>query len=201
MLRATDYDLNRSRLETFFGRSATIPQLDLPRREHSTQREENGGVRTTVAGLQTFGPGPTEFRPACSIQAASNRGKRLHFEHFVHAESLRGPVSNQIHAKIPFVAQFVQLRPKIRSHVGTDTQYDLDLVDDAVVNAVVHRAYAISGAKIQLVVFADLLELYSPGDLPSAFTFECMPFRTPTRNQQLASCLPRTSLHRFITNA
>ena len=54
-----------------------------------------------------------------------------------------------------------------------------------------HRDYAIAGSKIRLFVFADRLELYSPGRLPNTLTFEDMPYRTFTRNQLLASFLSR----------
>ena len=69
--------------------------------------------------------------------------------------------------------------------------YDLDVVDEAIVNAVAHRDYAISGSKIRLFLFADRLELYSPGKLPNTLTLDDMPYRTFTRNQLLVSFLSR----------
>ena len=70
-------------------------------------------------------------------------------------------------------------------------RYDLDVVDEAIVNAVAHRDYAISGSKIRLFLFADRLELYSPGGLPNTITLDEMPYRTFTRNQLLVSFLSR----------
>ena len=61
--------------------------------------------------------------------------------------------------------------------------YDLDVV--------AHRDYAISGSKIRLFLFADRLELYSPGKLPNTLTLDDMPYRTFTRNQLLVSFLSR----------
>ena len=74
---------------------------------------------------------------------------------------------------------------------GTVSTYDLGVVDEAIVNAVAHRDYAIAGAKIRLFLFADRLELYSPGKLPNTITLDDMPYRTFTRNQLLASFLSR----------
>ena len=54
-----------------------------------------------------------------------------------------------------------------------------------------HRDYAISGSKIRLFLFADRLELYSPGKLPNTITLDEMPYRTFTRNQLLVSFLSR----------
>ena len=70
-------------------------------------------------------------------------------------------------------------------------RYDLDVIDEAIVNAVAHRDYAIAGSKIRLFLFADRLELSSPGNLPNTLTLDDMPYRTFTRNQLLVSFLSR----------
>ena len=101
----------------------------------------------------------------------------------IHAERLAGPVSDQIDAGIAFVARFMQ--------TGDSPQYDIDVVDEAIVNAVAHRDYAIAGSKIRLFLFADRLELYSPGKLPNTITIDDMAYRTFTRNQLLVSFLSR----------
>ena len=191
VLTAAVDDLNRHRLEAFFGRSPTIPWLDLLRNTRVTVRDENGVDRPTVAGLLTFGREPTDFLPSASIEAACYRGDRLTSDDLVHAERLAGPVSDQIDAGIAFVAQFMQPPPNARPSGGADARYDLDVVDEAIVNAVAHRDYAISGSKIRLFLFADRLELYSPGKLPNTITLDEMPYRTFTRNQLLVSFLSR----------
>ncbi len=54
VLSASVNDLNRYRLEAYFGRSPTIPWLDLLRNTRVTFRDENSVDRPTVAGLLTF---------------------------------------------------------------------------------------------------------------------------------------------------
>ena len=39
---------------------------------------------------------------------------------------------------------------------GDATPHDLDVVDEAIVNAVAHRDYAISGSKIRLFLYAEI---------------------------------------------
>ena len=51
VLAATVEDLNRNRLEAFFGRSPTIPWLDLLRNTRVTFQDEEGVDQPTVAGL------------------------------------------------------------------------------------------------------------------------------------------------------
>ena len=138
-------------------------------------------------GLLVFATEPTDFLASGSIEAARYRDTRLSSDDLVHAERLGGPVSDQIDAGIGFVARFIG---------GDDSpaggpHYDLDVVDEAIVNAVAHRDYAIAGSKIRLFLFADRLELYSPGKLPNTITLDDMPYRTFTRNQLLVSFLSR----------
>ena len=191
VLAATVDDLNRHRLEAFFGRSPTIPWLDLLRNTRVTYRDEDGVDRPTVAGLLVFGTEPSGFLPSGSIEAACYRGTRLSSDDLIHAERLAGPVSDQIDAGIAFVARFMQAPPGQRPLGKDGAPYDLDVVDEAIVNAVAHRDYAISGAKIRLFLFADRLELYSPGKLPNTLTLDDMPYRTFTRSQLLVSFLSR----------
>ena len=187
VLAAAVEDLNRHRLEAFFGRSPTIPWLDLLRNTRVTVMDEDDVDRPTVAGLLVFATEPTEFLASGSIEAACYRGTRLSSDDLLHAERLAGAVADQIDAGIAFVVRFMHT-------AGAPTagaRYDIDVVDEAVVNAVAHRDYAISGSKIRLFLFSDRLELYSPGTLPNTITLDDMPYRTFTRNQLLVSFLSR----------
>ena len=100
-------------------------------------------------------------------------------------------MSDQIDGAVAFVAQFMRPALATRSPRGADAPYDLDVVDEAIVNAFAHRDYAISGSKIRLFVFADRIELYSPGGLPNTITLDELPYRTFTRNQLLVGLLSR----------
>ncbi len=191
ILGSTVEALNRDRLEAYFGRSPTIPWLDLLRNTRVTFRDQHGVDRPTVAGLLTFGTEPTEFLPSASIEAACYRGTRLSSTELVHAERISGPVPDQIDAAVGFVAGLMKVARDAQRRSEGNAQYDLDVVDEAIVNAAAHRDYSISGSKIRLFVFRDRLELHSPGGLPNTITLDEMPFRTFTRNQLLVSFLSR----------
>ena len=114
-------------------------------------------------------------------------GTDLSSDDLVHAERLTGPASDQIDAGVAFVMHYMRSgRP---SDAGE--AYDIDVVDEAVVNAVAHRDYSVSGSKIRLFLFSDRLELYSPGKLPNGLEIEETPYRTFTRNQLLVSFLSK----------
>ena len=182
-------NLDWNRLEGFFGRSPRIPWLDLLRNTRVTIRDQGGVDRPTVAGLLAFSSDPARLLPSAYVEAACYGGTRLSSDDLVHAERLAGPVSDQIDAGIAFVMHFMNAGRDADAD-GEDA-YDIDVVDEAIVNAVAHRDYSVSGSKIRLFLYADRLELYSPGKLPNGLTIEEMPYRTFTRNQLLVSFLSK----------
>ena len=66
-------------------------------------------------------------------------------------------------------------------------EYSRNALFEALVNAVVHRDYAIRGSRIRLSMFEDRIELCSPGSLPNNLTVESMGERQSTRNEVLTS--------------
>ena len=129
----------------------------------------------------------TRLEAHFGIEAACYGGTRLSSDELVRAERLAGPLSDQIDAGVAFVMHFM----RAGREAAEDRAYDINVVDEAVVNAVAHRDYSVSGSKIRLFLFADRLELYSPGKLPNGITIEQMPYRTFTRNQLLVSFLSK----------
>ena len=67
-------------------------------------------------------------------------------------------------------------------------------VFEAIVNAVVHRDYSKGSSKIRLFMFADRLELYSPGALANTVTIDELPYRQATRNELLSRLLSEITL-------
>lgn len=88
---------------------------------------------------------------------------------------------------------------KIAAHVGTRSQsaqapvtYEIprDVVAEAIVNAVAHRDYT-SNASVQVMLFADRLEITNPGELPRSLTLESLrlPHNSVPRNPLVAEGL------------
>lgn len=65
------------------------------------------------------------------------------------------------------------------------------VVFEALANAVAHRNYTLPDDPIRLSLFADRLEVVTPGGLPRSLTLEGLPFVVRTRNQCLAAFLRR----------
>ncbi len=184
---ATASDLSPRKLEAHFGISPSIPWTDLLRNTRVAATDERGVDRPTVAGLLTFSLEPTDHLYSAYVEAACYSGSRLSSDDLVRAERLAGPVGEQIDSAVAFVMHFMGSERSSNAPVA----YDIDVVDEAIVNAVAHRDYSVSGSKIRCFLFADRFELYSPGTLPNGITIEQMPYRTFTRNQLLVSFLSK----------
>lgn len=188
---ATGDDLDASALTRYFDGVVELPFSGLLRNTRVVVPDDAAPDRPTVAGLLVFGQRPQVHLPSARIDAAVYRGTELDSDQLVHAATIEGPAPRQIDESLAFVDRFM-LRPA-RKDVGRldFPQYDLGAVHEALVNAVAHRDYSLSGAKIRLFLFADRLELYSPGALPNTMTVETLAYRVFTRNQLLVSFLSR----------
>ncbi|HUP23329.1 MAG TPA: ATP-binding protein [Thermoanaerobaculia bacterium] len=194
---ATIDDLDSQSLEAYFANGPRpIPWSDLLRNTRILATGEDAVEHPTVAGLLAFGKTPTRHLPSAYFEAAVYRGVNLTSDDLVHSERIEGRADAQIDDATAFVERFL-LRPA-RKHAGREDfpQYNLDASHEAIVNAVAHRDYSIAGSKIRLFLFADRLELYSPGALPNTLTIETMSFRVFTRNQLLVSFLSRMKSRR-----
>ncbi len=190
-------DLDLERLDEFFANGPRrIPWPDLLRNTRIVATDDDHVDRPTVAGLLAFGKASGAHLPSACIEAAVYRGSRLTSDDLVHSESIAGRVDDQIDDATRFVERFM-LKPA-RKPAGREDhpQYEIGAVHEAIVNAVAHRDYSIAGSKIRLFLFADRLELYSPGALPNTLTIETMPFRVFTRNQLLVGFLSRMKSRR-----
>ena len=192
VLSATVDDLDDRRLQDFFANGPRpLPWHDLLRNTRVLTMDDNNTERPTVSGLLAFGRTPQEHLPSAFVEAGVFRGARLVSDELVHADLIEGQADTQIDDSVKFVDRYM-LKPA-RKYIGREDhpQYALNAVHEAIVNAVAHRDYSLSGSKIRLCLFVDRLEIYSPGALPNTLTIKTMPYRVFTRNKLLVSFLSR----------
>ena len=131
------------------------------------------GGEPSHAAVLLFGHNPQRF-------LLSSEVKCLHF----HGTEVRKPIpSYQVYKGTAFelVDQALDfVMSKIARRVGTralgpavpvDYELPREAVAEAIVNAVAHRDYA-SNASVQVMLFADRLEVWNPGELPPPLTVE-----------------------------
>ncbi|MBI3273378.1 MAG: DUF4062 domain-containing protein [Planctomycetes bacterium] len=174
---ATPADLSAEKLNWFLARAQAERAYPLPpgTRMKTALAHLNllDGREPSHAAVLLFGHRPQRF-------LLSSEVKCLHF----HGTEVSKPIpSYQLYKGTVFelvdhALDFVM--SKIARRVGTRAQgpaapvdYELprEAVAEALVNAVAHRDYA-SNASVQVMLFADRLEVWNPGELPLSLTLD-----------------------------
>lgn len=157
--------------------------------------DTDGVLRPTVAGVLMACADPRRWLPNAFIQAVAYRGTEVlpqgDTAYQLDAQDITGPLDAQVLAACHFVRKNMQVYAFKDEGRRDRPQYDMTAVFEALVNAVAHRDYSIHGAKIRLRMFADRLELYSPGAIPNTMTVESLPYRQAARNEAITSLLAR----------
>lgn len=160
--------------------------------------DTDGVLRPTVTGVLMATQDPRRWLPNAFIQAVAYRGTEILPQgdrvYQLDAQDLTGPLDQQVLAACHFVKKNMRIAASKKEGRHDLPQFDLTAVFEAVVNAVAHRDYAIYGAKIRLRMFADRLELYSPGMIPNTMTVDSLPYRQAARNEEITSLLAKCSL-------
>jgi ATP-dependent DNA helicase RecG len=151
-------------------------------------RKVDGQARPTYAALLLFGNHPQQWAPTATILAARFSGDAIS-DQFVKQE-IRGTLPDQLRKAETFVRD--QLRSVVRM-VGLQRketpEYPLEAVRELLVNAVAHRDYNQGGDGIHLHIFANRLEVHSPGGLPGPVTLENLLDARFSRNAVIAQVL------------
>ena len=152
--------------------------------------DDSGIQRATVAAVLLCTQHPEQWLPNAAIAATRYRGADRTTGQF-DAQEITGPLHRQIAEAVAFAVRNMQVAARKTPARIDMPQYSEKAIFEAVVNAVVHRDYAIRGSRIRLSMFADRLEIQSPGALPNTLTLESMALRQATRNQTIASLMGR----------
>ena len=158
--------------------------------------EDEGGVsRATVGGVLMATEHPEEFIPTAYVQAVCYRGTERNASYQLDAKDITGPLDSQVKDACQFVERNMRVYA-IKAPYRIETpQFSMNAVFEAVVNAVAHRDYSIYGSRIRLHLFADRLELFSPGTIPNTMTIDSLSERQSARNELLSSLLARCPMN------
>lgn len=130
------------------------------------------GQQLTLAGLLLFGREPQRYRPVFTVKCVSFFGNDLGGTEYRDREEYNGPLSQVREGVIRFLLRNLR---KVQSAEGFNAPAQLELphgaLEEAIVNALVHRDYFIN-APIRVLLFDDRLEILSPGRLPNSLTVE-----------------------------
>lgn len=153
-------------------------------------RDEGDVRRATVAGVLLCAGRPQEWLPQAVITATHYRGKDRTSEQ-LDAQEIEGPLHSQLGDGMKFVSRNMRVAARKSPARENMPQYGMTAVFEALVNALAHRDYSMVSRRIRLSMFADRLEIDSPGQLPNGMTIKSMRASQATRNEVIASVFGR----------
>lgn len=181
-------DIDKSLLKRFL--RTDTPEQDQLRKLHISVIE-NGERGLSLTGVLLLTQNPTQWLSNAYVQCVSYSGLERDANDQLDAADFTGPLDQQIDGAFEFVRKNMRIEA-IKTIGRKDLpQYDLGAVFEAIVNAVAHRDYSMTGRRIRLHLFADRLELYSPGALPNSLTLDGLMDNTVTRNETIVNLLSR----------
>jgi ATP-dependent DNA helicase RecG len=150
------------------------------------------GDHPSHAAVLLFGENPQRFVPGAEVKCLQFHGTEIR-KPIPSYQIYKGTVFDQVDMAVDFVMS------KITRSVGTraegpeaPVQYEFpkEVVSEAVVNAIAHCDYT-SNAGIQVMLFADRLEVWNPGELPPTLTPERLrePHPSIPHNPLITECL------------
>ena len=197
--RATLDDLAPELWERFGTSRTRDSREDLLRKLGMAGQEHDQTWGPTVAGVLMASRDPRAWLPNAFIQAVAYRGttaapRGTHEAYQLDAKDITGPLDEQVVEACRFVHRNMTIAATKEMGRHDVPQFDMTAVFEAVVNAVAHRDYSIQDSKIRLRLYADRLELYSPGAIPNTMTVESLPYRQSARNETLTSLLAKCAV-------
>ena len=173
--KATLEDLDPERMGWFIREARRA--RGFPLAESATPREllthlnllDDG--RPTNAAVLLFGRQPQRFLMASEVKCAHFHGTEV-AKPIPSYQVYKGNAFALVDQAVDFVMSKIALRVGTRAAgPQADVRYEIprEVVVEAIVNAVAHRDYTSNGS-VQVMLFADRLEVWNPGRLPQSLT-------------------------------
>ena len=145
----------------------------------------------TLTGMLFFGRDPQHFYPAFTITfmhfaGTSTVGEGADDPLYLDNREFRGAIPVLLESARATVFEKLSKRAVMEGFVRQDVfEYPEFAYREAIVNAVSHRDYALEGSFIQVRLFADRLEVQSPGGLGGHLTVDNIVYEQYTRNPHI----------------
>lgn len=174
----------RSRVESAgIGRALVDLDLAIPQAWPSAPR-------ITVATVVMFGKDPRAAVPGASIQLVRRTGVGPGPTPTEAREEISGPLSTLVEAAGAFISRHTKTYAVV---IGRQRarwpEYPVEVVREALLNALAHRDYHRHGTTVDVTIWDDRLEIRSPGGLPGPITLENMREEHYSRNRRVMRAL------------
>lgn len=178
-LKATVADLDADRMARFVRRARQARGFPLPdgvtSEELLTHLNLLSDGHPTNAAVLLFGRHPQRFLLSSLVKCAHFHGTQV-AKPIPSYQVYKGTAFELVDQAVDFVMSKLNLAVGTRA-VGAEAPvaYEMprDVVQEAVVNAIAHRDYSSHGS-VQVMLFADRLEVWNPGALPPSLTVDML---------------------------
>jgi ATP-dependent DNA helicase RecG len=125
-----------------------------------------------LAGALLFAKAPNYALPAFIVKVVALYGTEVEDEHYLDSRDITGKLADMFQQTLGFISANTRALQKDRgiNSVGS-AEVPRIVWEELVANALIHRDYFIS-APVRVLVFADRVEIVSPGHLPNNLTIE-----------------------------
>lgn len=152
------------------------------------QNNDSRAIHPTAAGLLLLGRSPETFFPQVRIAANAFGGKERGEP--IDREDIRDALPIAIERTFQFLKRNMRHTTRIEGFSKVEIhEYPYEALREAVVNAVAHRDYDLTGSSIRVEKYADRIEILSPGLPPEPITLqkiEQLDYIACSRNPNLA---------------
>jgi len=127
----------------------------------------------SVGGVILFGKTDVRqrFFPDARVSCARFMGSDK--AEFIDRLEVDGTILDALDAVPKFILRNTRLSSEIHGIYRRDvTEYPGVAIREALINAIAHCDYSLTGSRIQIAIFNDRLEIQNPGMLPFGFTLE-----------------------------
>jgi len=131
----------------------------------------------TVAGILLFGRNPQRLLPQSSTVLVHFAGTEPHGRDGLPGYTRREEISGSLHQVVEGLWDVIWEEMRHESVISSlkreeRPEYPPFAVREAIVNAVAHRNYRLSGRRVEVRMFDDRMEIISPGGLPGHITLD-----------------------------
>jgi ATP-dependent DNA helicase RecG len=173
---ATLADLDLALVEELAHKSGMLlPPEDLLVRYQLAERT-NGQLRLTLAAVLLFAQDPTRWHPRCGIEFIRWEGteRRTGAElNIVKRIRMEASLVRLLEESYQTIQQHIPERQRLVDLFFEERfEYPPFAWQEAIVNAVAHRDYRLHGIGIEVHLFDDRMEIWSPGELVEPVTLE-----------------------------
>ncbi|EJL6904616.1 RNA-binding domain-containing protein [Vibrio cholerae] len=194
-------DIDQEFFDAFFEREygERVEDQDVSRVQllENMNLAKNGQLN--ICGALLFASRPQIRLPVFIVKAVAFPGVDIEDEHYIDSQDINGKLSDVFQKVLGFVLANIS---HVQNEQGFNSVGEPEIprivLEELIANALIHRDYFVS-APIKVLVFADRIEIVSPGHLPNNLTIENIKMgNSNVRNPILASFAPKVLPYRGL---